>query len=145
MGSEMCIRDRSCSPPASSAYRHPMAAVRVIDDLFATPLLLRCALWRLQTKSNAATATMTQMRLPVRPTNALLAEKARRGPVLEHSKQLNADPLKPASRPRSNFQLTFACPTPAYHTTPERARKQNKNYKLDPTDDKEGIQTYPVE
>ena len=31
-------RGTSCSP-ASSAYRHPMAAVRVIDDLFATPLL----------------------------------------------------------------------------------------------------------
>ena len=40
-------RATSCSPPASSAYRHPMAAVRVIDDLFATPLLqqlLLCSL-----------------------------------------------------------------------------------------------------
>ena len=27
-------RGTSCSPPASSAYRHPMAAVRVIDDIF---------------------------------------------------------------------------------------------------------------
>ena len=46
-------RGTSCSPPARSAYRHPMAAVRVIDDLFATPLqlllLLLCSLWRLST------------------------------------------------------------------------------------------------
>ena len=32
-------RGTSCNPPASSAYRHPMAAVRVIDYLFAPPLL----------------------------------------------------------------------------------------------------------
>ena len=53
----------SCSPPASSAYRHPMAAVRVIDDVFATPLLkhllLSCALFG---DSNATTATMKRMR-----------------------------------------------------------------------------------
>ena len=42
-------RVTSCFPPASSAYRHSMAAVRVtsIDDLFATPLLPLCSLWRL--------------------------------------------------------------------------------------------------
>ena len=72
-------------------------------------------------------------------------KKARRKRVLEHSKQLNADPLELASRPRSSFQLSFARPTPAYQTPPERAQKQNKNYKLDPTDDKEGIQTHSVE
>ena len=37
-------RGTSCSPPASSAYRHPMAAVRVIDDLFAIPLLAAAVL-----------------------------------------------------------------------------------------------------
>ena len=31
-------RGTSCSPPTSSAYRHPMTAMRVIDDLFATQL-----------------------------------------------------------------------------------------------------------
>ena len=62
-------RGTSCSPPASSAHRHPMAAVRVIDDLFATPLLqqLLCSLWRLSTKSNATTATMKRMRAPRAP------------------------------------------------------------------------------
>ena len=33
----------SCSSPASSSYRHPMTAVRVIDDHFATPLLQQLA------------------------------------------------------------------------------------------------------
>ena len=36
-------RGTPCSPPASSAYRHPMAAVHVIDDFFATPLLQQLA------------------------------------------------------------------------------------------------------
>ena len=53
----------SCSQPASSAYRHPMAVVRVIDDLFATPLLLLpCSLWRLSTKSNTTTAAVKRMK-----------------------------------------------------------------------------------
>ena len=60
-------RDTSCSPPASSAYRHPMAAVRVIDDLFATPLLLLCSFWRLSTSPNAKTMTMKGMRAPRAP------------------------------------------------------------------------------
>ena len=52
--------------------------------------------------------------------------------VLEHSKQLDADrPLEPASRTGheeiSSFQLTFACPTPAYQTPPEGAQKQKQN------------------
>ena len=75
----------------------------------------------------------------------LCSRKRRDEDVLEHSKQLIADPLEPTSRTRSSFELTFACPTPAYQTPPERAYKQNKNYKLDPTDDKEGVQTHPVE
>ena len=70
---------------------------------------------------------------------------ARRRRVVEHSKKLKADPLEPASRPRSSFQPTFACPTPAYQTPPESTKKQIKNHKLDPTDDKEGTQTHPVE
>ena len=38
-------RGTFCSPPASNAYRHPMAAVRVIDYLFAKKtLLLLCSL-----------------------------------------------------------------------------------------------------
>ena len=57
-------RGTSCSLPANSAYRHPMAAVRVIDDLFATPLLQLCSLWRVSTSSNATTATMKGMRAP---------------------------------------------------------------------------------
>ena len=66
--SQITRRGASCSPPASSAYRHPMAAVRVFDYFFfATPLLLLlllllplllCSLWRLSTKCNATTATM---------------------------------------------------------------------------------------
>ena len=130
-------RGTSCSA-ASSAYRYPMAAVRVIDNLFATPLLLLlCSLWRLSTKSNATTATMKRMRAPRAP-NESFARGEKREDVLEHSKQLNADPLGSASRPRSSFQLPFACPTPAYQTQPERAQKPNKNCKLDPTDDMEG-------
>ena len=63
-------RGTSCSPPASSGYRHPMVAVRVMDDLFATPLLLLLllllySLWRLSTKSNVTTEndhTLHQLR-----------------------------------------------------------------------------------
>ena len=36
-------RGASCSPPASSTNRRSMAAVRVIDRLFSTPLLLLCS------------------------------------------------------------------------------------------------------
>ena len=66
-------RGTSCSPPACSAYRHPMAAVHAIDNLFATPLLLLlllqllCLLWRLSTKSNTTTATMKRMKAPCAP------------------------------------------------------------------------------
>ena len=53
-----------------------MAAGRVIDDLFATPLLLLllllCSLWRLSTKSNATTATMKRM-LALRAPNERFA------------------------------------------------------------------------
>ena len=95
-----------------------MAAVRVIDDLFLATtlpllLLLLCSLWRLSAKSNAT-------------TNPLIAEKAGRRLVLEHSRELNVDHLQPASTPHSSFQLTFACPTPAYQSPPERAPKQYK-------------------
>ena len=76
----------------------------------------------------------------------LCSRKRRDEDVLEHSKQLIADPLEPTSRARSSFELTFACPTPAYQTPLERAQKQKHNYKLDPTDDKEGIPgAHPVE
>ena len=73
----------------------------------------------------------------------LCSWKRRDEGVLEHSKQRIADPLEPTSRTRSGFELTSACPTPTYQTPPEKAQKQN--HKLDPTDDKEGIQTHPVE
>ena len=54
-------RGTSCSRPP---------AVRVIDDLFASPLLqhlLLCSIWRLSTKSNATTATMKRMSAPRAP------------------------------------------------------------------------------
>ena len=123
-----------------------MAAVGVIDDICATPLLLLCSLWRLSTSPNATTATMKGMRaLSARQTSTLLAEKARQRRVLEHCKQLDANrPPRTREHDISSFELTFACPTPAYQTPPERAQKLQTN-KLDPTDDAEGIQTYPVE
>ena len=66
--------------------------------------------------------------------------------VLEHSKQLIADPLVATSRTRSSFELACACPTPPSIKSPQKQHiKQNKNYKPDPTDDKQGIQTHPVE
>ena len=68
-------RGTSCSPPTSSAYGHPMAAVRVIYDLFTTPLLLLCSLWRLSTKSNATTATMKRMRAPRAPNERFACGK----------------------------------------------------------------------
>ena len=76
-------RGTPCSPPASSAYRHPVAAVRVIDDLFfSTPLLpllllLLCSLWRLSTKSNATVTTMKRMRAPRAPNERFARGKGR--------------------------------------------------------------------
>ena len=72
-----------------------MAAVRVVDDLFATPLLqqlLLPSLWRLSTKSNATTATMKHEGSPC-AKRTLCSRKRRDEDVLEHSKQLIADRL----------------------------------------------------
>ena len=55
----------------------------------------------------------------------LCSRKRRDEDLLEHSKQLSADPLGPASRPRSSFQMIFACPTPAYQM-PQKERKKKK-------------------
>ena len=67
----------------------------------------------------------------------MFAEKVRQIRVLEHGKQLNADPPEPASG------------TAALHSrvsnAPRKSTKTKKKYKLDPTDDEEGIQTHPVE
>ena len=46
--------------------------------------------------------------------------------------------LETPSRIRSRFQSS-------YQTPPERAQKRATNYNLDPNDDREGIQTHPVE
>ena len=80
----------------------------------------------------------------MRQTNALLAEKARRRRAWAQQ-AVHYRPPRTHVRTRRSFELTFACPTPAYQTPPEIAQKPNKNYKLDPTDDKEGIQTHSVE
>ena len=83
--------------------------------------------------------------------NALLAEEPRRRRALEHSKQLNADPLESNEQATTQFSTDFRLcpPTPAYQTPPERAQKQQQQkkhtHKLDQTDDKEGIRTHPVE
>ena len=57
--------------------------------------------------------------------------------MLEHSKQLIADPLEPTSRARSSFELTFACPTPAYQPPQKEHKNKTKTIKLDPTNDKQ--------
>ena len=76
----------------------------------------------------------------------LCSRKRRDEDVLEHSKQLIAGPLEPTIRTRSSLELTFAGPTPEYQTPTERAQKQHKNYKLDPTDDIERMYlAHPVE
>ena len=59
------------------------------------------------------------------------------------SSWMQTDRLEPASRTRSSFQLTFASPT-RIKRPQQKTQKQNKNYKLDPTDDKEDIQTHLV-
>ena len=102
-----------------------MAAVRVIDDLFAIPLLAAAVL---------ALETLDEVERQNRDDEAgegspcakrtLCSRKRRDEDVLEHSKQLIADPLEPTSRTRSSFELTFACPTPAYQTPPERTKQK---------------------
>ena len=61
---------------------------------------------------------------------------------------MRTDALEPANTTRrSSSQLTFGCPTPAYQTppgTPQKLKTKRKQ-KLDPADDKEDIQTHPVE
>ena len=65
------------------------------------------------------------------------------------SSWMQKDSLEPARRTgheeRRSFQLTFTCPNPAYQTPQKEHKNNNKTYKLDPTDDKEGIQTHAVE
>ena len=99
-------RGTSCSPSASSAYRHPMAAVRVIDDLFAIPLLAAAVL---------ALETLDEVERQNRDDEAgegspcakrtLCSRKRRDEDVLEHSKQLIADPLEPTSRAEDTKQF----------------------------------------
>ena len=92
-------RGTSCSPSANSAYRHPMAAVRVIDDLFTTPLLLLCSLWRLSKRSNATTATMKWMRASRAPNEHTARGKGATKTCLSTaSRWIQTDPLEPASR-----------------------------------------------
>ena len=63
-----------------------------------------------------------------RDRRTLCSRKRRDEDVLENSEQLNADPLQPASRPRSSLQVAFACPTlPAYQTRPERTPNTHTN------------------
>ena len=81
---------------------------------------------------------------------AKLAEKARQRRVLEHSRQLDADrppTIEPASRTRTKeqFSTEFRLPYSRVSNAPRKSTKtKTTNYKLGPTDDKEGIQTHPV-
>ena len=66
--------------------------------------------------------------------------------MLEHSKQLDAD-RPPGSREqdrtKKQFSTDFRLPYSRASNAPKI--KKNENYKVDPTDDKEGIQTHAVE
>ena len=79
-----------------------MAAVRVIDDLFSTPLLQQLA------AAVPYLATLDEVQRHNRDDEAdegspcakltLCSRKRRDEDVLEHSNQLIADPLEPTSR-----------------------------------------------
>ena len=87
-----------------------MAAVRVIDDLFATPLLQQLA-----AAAVLSLATLDEVQRHNRDDEAdesspcakrtLCPRERRDEDVLEHSKQLIADPLGHASRTRSTKQF----------------------------------------
>ena len=117
-------RATSFSQPASSACFHPMAAVRVSDGLFATPLLLLCSLWRLSAKSKATTATMKRMTAPRTPNEHLWSRKRRDEDAslstASGSIQIPSDQRAGHEEP---FQLTFTCPTSTEKNAPERALK----------------------
>ena len=81
-----------------------------------------------------------------RPKRTLCSRKRRDKEVFlgTASSWMQTDPLVRRAREqertrRSSFQVTFACPTPAYQTPAERAQKQNKKtiryklYTVDPT------------
>ena len=145
-------RRTSCSPPTSSAYRHPKAAARAIDDPFATPLLQQsccCAVLSLASLDRVQRHNRDDEadEGPPCAKRTLCSRKRRDEDVLEHSKQLIADSLRPTSRrTRNSFELTFACPKLPRIKRPKKEHKNKyKNYTLDPTDDKKGIQTHPVE
>ena len=119
-----------------------------MHDVFATPLLQQLA------AAVPYLATLDEVQRHNRDDEAdegspcakltLCSRKRRDEDVLEHSNQLIADPLEPTSRARSSFELASACLLPRIKR-PQKSTKQNKNYKLDPAGDKEGIQTLPVE
>ena len=98
-----------------------MAAVRAIDDLLATPLLL-CSLWRLSTSSNATTGTMKGMRAPREPNKH--SRKRRDKDVLEHSKQLDADrPSRTHEQDTKQFSTDFRLPYSRVSNAPRESTK----------------------
>ena len=76
----------------------------------------------------------------------MLAEKARQRRALELSEQLDAE-RSPRSREQDTKQFStgFCLPDSRVSNAPRKSTKTKKKYKLDPTDDEEGIQTHPVE
>ena len=69
-------RGTSCSPPASSVYRHPIWQQSVLSMTFlVTPLLLLCSRWRLSTKSNVTASTMKRMRTSRAPNERFARRK----------------------------------------------------------------------
>ena len=57
----------------------------------------------------------------------LCSRKRRDEDVLEHSKQLMADPIEPTGRTRSSLEPTFACPTPVYQNASRKNKTKTTN------------------
>ena len=127
--------------------------VRAIYDLyFATPLLQRlaaAAVLSLATHDEVQRYNRDDAADEGSPcrTNALLVEKARQTRVLEHSIQLNADPLRTTrgqatKQFSTDFRLRYSCVPNVPRKSTEIEAKTTNSTQLAV---KSGIQTHPVE
>ena len=67
--------------------------------------------------------------------------------MLEYRKHQDVDrPRRIREQGTKQFLIDFRLPDSRVSNAPRKSAKtKNKNYNLDPTDDKEGIQTHPFE
>ena len=120
-------RDTSFSPLASSAYRHPMAAVRPIDDLFANTaaaVLALATLDEVQRHNRDDKSDEDSPRTKCRFARGKGATKTCMYVCTAAEECRRADLLESVSRTQINLQLPFACPSPSRVKRPQEKHKK---------------------